>query len=158
LQDWRRTLEPYIRPFMHFYWRFSRGATLGARGMVIDAEGRVFLIQHSYVAGWHLPGGGVENGESFRTALARELMEEGNIVVTGEPALHGIFFNSRASPRDHVALFIVRDFRQDAEPKPNGEIVAHGFFSPDALPPETSRATRARIAEVFDGAPVSEVW
>jgi 8-oxo-dGTP pyrophosphatase MutT (NUDIX family) len=158
LQDWRRTLEPYIRPFMHFYWRFSRGATLGARGMVIDAQGRVFLIQHSYVAGWHLPGGGVENGESFRTALARELMEEGNIVVTGEPALHGIFFNSRASPRDHVALFIVRDFRQDAEPKPNGEIVAHGFFSPDALPPETSRATRARIAEVFDGAPVSEVW
>jgi 8-oxo-dGTP pyrophosphatase MutT (NUDIX family) len=143
---------------MHFYWRFSRGATLGARGMVIDAQGRVFLIQHSYVAGWHLPGGGVETGETMRAALARELREEGNIVVTGEPALHGIFFNHRVSRRDHVALFVVRDFRQDAMPQPNHEIVAHGFFAPDALPADVGRATRARIAEVFEGAPVSEMW
>jgi 8-oxo-dGTP pyrophosphatase MutT (NUDIX family) len=143
---------------MHFYWRFSRGATLGARGMVIDAEGRVFLIQHSYVAGWHLPGGGVEAGETMRAALARELREEGNIVVTGEPVLHGIFFNHRVSRRDHVALFVVRDFRQDGTPKPNHEIVAHGFFAPDALPADVGRATRARIAEVFDGVPVSEMW
>ena len=38
------------------------------------------------------------------------------------------------------------------------EIIAHGFFSPDALPDGVSRATRARIAEVFGGAAVSEVW
>jgi len=158
LQDWRRNLEPYVRPFMHFYWRFARGATLGARGMVIDAQGRVFLIQHSYVAGWHLPGGGVETGETMRAALERELLEEGNIVITGEPSLHGVFYNHRASRRDHVALFIVRDFRQDALPKPNYEIVAHGFFAPDALPADVGPATRARIAEVFSGAPVSETW
>ena len=41
---------------------------------------------------------------------------------------------------------------------PNHEIIAHGFFAPDALPDGTSRATRARIAEVFGGAAVSEVW
>jgi 8-oxo-dGTP pyrophosphatase MutT (NUDIX family) len=158
LQDWRRKLEPYVRPLMHFYWRFARGATLGARGMVIDAQGRVFLIQHSYVAGWHLPGGGVETGESFRAALARELLEEGNIVMTGEPSLHGVFYNHRVSRRDHVALFIVRDFHQPALPKPNHEIVAHGFFAPDALPEDVSRATRARIAEVFSGVPASETW
>lgn len=158
MQDWRRNLEPYVRPFMHFYWRFARGATLGARGMVIDAQGRVFLIQHSYVAGWHLPGGGVETGETMRAALERELLEEGNIVITGEPSLHGVFYNHRASRRDHVALFIVRDFRQDALPKPNYEIVAHGFFAPDALPADVGPATRARIAEVFSGAPVSETW
>jgi 8-oxo-dGTP pyrophosphatase MutT (NUDIX family) len=126
--------------------------------MVIDAQGRVFLIQHSYVAGWHLPGGGVETGESFRAALARELLEEGNIVMTGEPSLHGVFYNHRVSRRDHVALFIVRDFHQPALPKPNHEIVAHGFFAPDALPEDVSRATRARIAEVFSGVPASETW
>lgn len=158
MHGWRRKLEPYVRPFMHFYWRFSRGATLGARGMVIDAQGRVFLIQHSYVAGWHLPGGGVETGETLRAALERELLEEGNIVITGEPSLHGIFYNHRISRRDHVALFVVRDFRQDALPRPNHEIVAHGFFTPDALPPDVGPATRARIAEVFSGAPVSETW
>ena len=158
LQRVRRALEPLIRRLLHFYWRFSRAATLGARAMVIDGMGRVFLIQHSYVEGWHFPGGGVETGESFLGALARELAEEGNIVMTAPPLLHGIFFNKRASRRDHVALYVVRDFRQESAPQPGYEIVAHGFFAPDALPEGTSRATRARIAEVFDGVAVSEVW
>jgi 8-oxo-dGTP pyrophosphatase MutT (NUDIX family) len=154
----RRALEPLIRPLMHFYWRLSRGATLGARGMVIDAAGRVFLVKHSYVDGWHLPGGGVETGETMLTALARELAEEGNIEVTGVPVLHGVFFNARVSRRDHVALYIVRDFRQDTAPTPDREIIAHGFFAPNDLPSDTGRATRARIAEVLDGVPVSELW
>ena len=51
-----------VNRLMHFYWRFSRGATLGARAMVIDGAGRIFLIKHSYIDGWHLPGGGVETG------------------------------------------------------------------------------------------------
>jgi 8-oxo-dGTP pyrophosphatase MutT (NUDIX family) len=158
LHGLRRALEPAIRPLVHLYWRFSRGATLGARAMVIDGQGRVFLVKHSYVDGWHLPGGGVETGETLRTALARELAEEGNIVITGVPALHGMFFNSRISRRDHVALYIVREFRLDGAPVPNHEIVEHGFFALDALPSDTTRATRARIAEVFSGATVSELW
>jgi len=158
LQRLRRALEPLIRRLMHFYWRFARGATLGARAMVIDGDGRIFLVKHSYVSGWHLPGGGVETGESFRTALARELAEEGNILMTAPPVLHGVFFNKSASRRDHVALFVVREFRQDAVPKPNHEIVAHGFFAPDALPEGATRATRARIAEVLSSAPASEMW
>jgi 8-oxo-dGTP pyrophosphatase MutT (NUDIX family) len=154
----RRALEPLITRLMHVYWRFSRAATLGARAVVIDDKGRVFLVKHSYVEGWHLPGGGVETGETFLAALTRELAEEGNIVLTAPPVLHGVFFNARASWRDHVALYIVRAFRQDGEPVPNHEIIAHGFFAPGALPDGTSRATRARIAEVFEGAAVSEVW
>lgn len=154
----RRAIEPLIGPLMHFYWRFSRPATLGARGMVIDGKGRIFLIKHSYVDGWHLPGGGVETGETIQEALARELAEEGNIRLTGPPRLHGVFFNRSASRRDHVALFVVREYVQDGSPRPNREIVAHGFFALDALPPHTGRGTRARIAEVLGGAAVSELW
>ena len=157
LQPLRRALEPLIRPLFHFYWRFSRGATLGARAMVIDGTGRIFLVKHSYISGWHMRGG-VETGETVLTALTRELAEEGNIQLVGEPELHGIFFNGRVSRRDHVALFIVRDFHQDGLPVPNYEIIEHGFFAVDALPADTSRATRARIAEVFNGATVSELW
>lgn len=158
LQRLRRACEPVIRRVLHFYWRFSRGVTLGARGMVIDGRGRVFLVKHSYVEGWHLPGGGVETGESVMEALARELAEEGNIQLIGTPRLHGVFFNKRVSKRDHVALYIVRDFRQDGPPQANREIVEHGFFAPDALPQDTGRATRARIAEVFGGVAISELW
>ena len=154
----RQALEPVLRRLMHVYWRFARGMTLGVRALVIDDSGRIFLIKHSYIGGWHLPGGGVEVGETMCHALARELREEGNIELTGPPQLHGMFFNARVSRRDHVALFVVRAFRQPAEPKPNHEIVAHGFFALDALPDDTSAATHARIAEVLGGAPVREQW
>ena len=90
---------------MHVYWRFSRGLTLGVRALVLDAQGRVFLIKHTYTAGWQLPGGGVEAGETMLEALTRELREEGNIEMTGPPKLHGVFFHPRYSARDHVTLY-----------------------------------------------------
>jgi ADP-ribose pyrophosphatase YjhB (NUDIX family) len=158
LDGTRRALEPALRRLMHLYWRFARAMTLGVRALVIDGSGRVFLVRHSYVSGWHLPGGGVEAGETLTQALARELREEGNIELTAPPQLHGVFFNNRASRRDHVALFVVRAFRQTAAPVPDREIRATGFFALDALPNDTTVATRARIIEVLGGAPVGERW
>jgi ADP-ribose pyrophosphatase YjhB (NUDIX family) len=154
----RRFFEPAIRRVLHFYWRFSRGLTIGVRGLVFDAQGRVFLIKHSYVPGWHLPGGGVEHGETLATALARELREEGNIELLGPAELYGIYWNRRTAWRDHVALYVVRSFRQTAPPQPNSEIVAHGFFAPDAFPEGTTVSTRARVAEVLGGRDAAEIW
>jgi ADP-ribose pyrophosphatase YjhB (NUDIX family) len=158
LERTRQAFEPALRRVMHFYWRFARGMTLGVRALVLDGEGRIFLVKHSYVSGWHLPGGGVEAGETLLDALARELLEEGCIELTDPPVLHGIFFNRRASRRDHVALFVVRLFRQVRTPAPNHEIIAHGFFAADALPQGTTPATRARIGEVLEGRPAGERW
>jgi ADP-ribose pyrophosphatase YjhB (NUDIX family) len=157
-ETFRHSLEPLMRRLFHFYWRFARGLTRGVRAVVIDGTGRVFLVKHSYVAGWHLPGGGVEVGETLMTALMRELREEGNIELGEQPDFFAVYFNRRASRRDHVALYVVRAFHQSAPPQPNHEIIAHGFFAPDALPEETTRATRARIAEVLDGRTVAELW
>jgi len=147
-----------MRRLMHFYWRYARGLTVGVRGLVFDAQGRVFLIKHSYVSGWHLPGGGVEPGESLGAALARELREEGNIELIGPPELYAIYWNRRISRRDHVALYVVRSFRQSAPPQPNREIVAHGFFPPDAFPEGTTASTRARVIEVLGGRSAAEIW
>jgi len=154
----RRPFQPLIRRFLHFYWRTSRGLTVGVRGLIFDGEGRIFLVKHSYVAGWHLPGGGVEAGETLLAALERELREEGNIELTEPPTLHAVYFNHRVSQRDHVALFIVRAFRQTAPPQPNREIIGHGFFAPRALPADTSRATRERIAEVLTARTPADIW
>jgi ADP-ribose pyrophosphatase YjhB (NUDIX family) len=158
LQSLRKRLEPTLRRIFHLYWRFARGMTLGVRAVVLDSDNRVFLVKHSYVAGWHLPGGGVEVGETFGDALRRELAEEGRIELPGEPALHGLFFNSHVSRRDHVAVYIVRHFRQDRLPEPNREIVACGFFEAGALPAETTEGTRLRISEVLEGKTLIATW
>jgi ADP-ribose pyrophosphatase YjhB (NUDIX family) len=158
LHEVRRKLEPAIRRVFHLYWRFARGMTLGVRGVVLDADHRVFLVRHSYVSGWHLPGGGVEPGETFRDALARELLEEGQIELAGEPELHGLFFNGHVSRRDHVAVYVIRRFRQTGQPAPNREIVACGFFAVAALPPDTTAGTRLRIAEVLEKREKTATW
>ena len=103
-------------------------------------------------AGWHLPGGGVETGETLADGARRANCARRAISRSIEPPeLFAVYFNRRISRRDHVALYIVRSFRQSAPPQPNHEIIAHGFFAPDALPADTTRATRARIAEVLSG-------
>jgi ADP-ribose pyrophosphatase YjhB (NUDIX family) len=158
LQRLRTNLEPALRRLFHLYWRFARGMTLGVRAVVLDTEGRVFLVKHSYVDGWHLPGGGVEAGETLREALRRELAEEGRIELAGEPVLHGLFLNSHVSPRDHVAVYLVRDFTQDRLPEANREIVACGFFNTLALPEGTTPGTRLRISEVIENKPQIQTW
>jgi ADP-ribose pyrophosphatase YjhB (NUDIX family) len=158
LQSLRKRFEPALRSIFHLYWRFARGMTLGVRAVVLDRDNRVFLVEHSYVAGWHLPGGGVEVGETLREALGRELMEEGRIELLGEPRLLGIFFNRHVSRRDHVAVYVINRFCQDRMPEPNREIIACGFFAADGLPPDTTGGTRLRIAEALANRPIIATW
>ena len=158
LQDLRKMSEPALRWIFHLYWRFARGMTLGVRAVVLDSDNRVLLVKHSYVSGWYLPGGGVEVGETMLDALRRELMEEGRIELQGEPVLHGIFLNRHVSRRDHVAVYLVRQFSQDRLPKPNREIIASGFFAASALPDDTTKGTRLRIAEALQAKPLIATW
>jgi ADP-ribose pyrophosphatase YjhB (NUDIX family) len=137
---------------------FQRPMTLGVRGLVLDQEERVLLVRHTYVPGFYLPGGGVERGETMLQALARELAEEGGVHILGAPTLHGVYLNRRISPRDHVALFVVRHFRCDGPRPPDREIAESAFFPLDDLPDDATPATRARLAEVFEGEPVSPYW
>lgn len=143
----------------HLLFLLRRPMTLGVRGVVVDESANaVFLIRHTYVPGWQFPGGGVERGETVVEALARELLEEGNIELTAAPALRSIHFNVQASRRDHVALFVAKGFRQTAPKAPDMEIADAGFFPLDALPTETTPATRRRLAELFGGEETSPHW
>ena len=143
---------------LHSYFRFARGMTLGVRTAVLNEAGEVFLIRHTYTPGWQLPGGGVETGETVGEALAKELREEGCIRLTGPAQLFGIYFNRKISRRDHVALYIVRDFVVDAVKKADMEIAEARFFPLDALPQGLTPATRRRLAEIAEGVMPGTDW
>jgi 8-oxo-dGTP pyrophosphatase MutT (NUDIX family) len=117
----------------------------------------VFLVRHTYVPGWHLPGGGVERGETAFAALVKELREEGNLELTGPPSLVQVYFNGRISGRDHVLLYRV-DVTQTAPRGADREIAECGFFDPETLPEGTTDATRRRLAELRGEAERSHCW
>ncbi|WP_267424387.1 NUDIX domain-containing protein [Methylobacterium sp. GC_Met_2] len=147
-----------LRRLFHLGAFASRGMTLGVRGIAIDPQGRVALVRHTYVSGWHLPGGGVERGESAAEAMIREFREESEIVPDAPPRLVGLYRNAAAEPRDHVALFVLSAFTVLRPKAPDREIAACAFFPTDALPEGTTRGTRARLDEVRRGLPADPHW
>lgn len=134
-----------------------RRLTFGTRAMLIEGD-KVLLIKHTYVPGWQLPGGGVEPGETALDSVNREVLEETGYRLTAMPQLHGLYHNARVSNRDHVALYLCREFSLEREFKPNHEIAECRWFEAANLPEDTTRGTRARIAEIFAGAPADPVW
>ncbi len=150
--------ERSIRKAMQQYWRWQRALTLGARGIVIEGDGRVLLIRQTYSTGWLFPGGGVEFGETIEFSLARELDEEAGVEVTGPMEMLGIYSNHEIYPGDHVAIFIVRAWRQKRVAKSNAEIAEIGFFATNALPEGTTEGTRRRIEEMLGRRPRQAEW
>ena len=147
-----------FRRALHGWFLLSRGLTLGVRAAVIDGENRVCLVRHSYAPGWQFPGGGVEIGEDAIEALGRELREEAAIDLTGAPRLHGVFFNGHVSRRDHVLVFVVRDFVRLGQKQPDREIAECRFFALDALPPGITRGTADRLQEIAEERVPGAIW
>jgi len=147
-----------IQRALHIYWRFSRPMTLGVRALVQDEEGRILLVRHTYVSGWHLPGGGVDAGETLEQALAKELREEANVFFETTPKLIGIYMNRQVSRRDHVMLYHVREWNQPSIPKPNREIAECRWFSLADLPEDITAGTLRRIEEFLNDKPPDAYW
>lgn len=142
--------------FLFFVGMFRR-MTLGVRAILIKDD-KVLLIRHTYVPGWQFPGGGVEPGESCQDSLVREVFEETGYRLTGEGELVNIYLQKSVSERDHILVYKCRDFELDGVFRPNLEIAEAGWFDWRDLPAETTPATRRRLKEIFDGAPLERIW
>jgi len=134
-----------------------RHVTLGVRCAVISDDA-VLMVRHSYVAGWHLPGGGVDPGETALAAGKREVLEETGYCVADEGQLFGLYHSTLYTNRDHVALYVFGGAEKRREFVPSAEISEIGWFDIDGLPDETSPATLRRLDEIAGRRPISLNW
>lgn len=142
------------RPIQRAWWRVRRPTVMGAAGMVVNGAGEVLLVRHTYMRGWHFPGGGVGKRETVLAALHREMKEELGLTIASAPSLVGVYTNFADPRASHVALYRIDAYTMN--PAPNLEIAEWRFFPPDALPPGTGRGPLNRIAEargerLYDG-------
>ncbi len=151
----RLALGEAATPLFRLWMRVSRPMTLGVRALVFDETGRVGLVRHTYKRGWHLPGGGVERGETAERSLMRECREELG-ANPAETALVGVFRNPTFSG-DHILLYRVTAWTP-CDTDSEGEIAEIGWFDPHDPPDTATPATRRRLDEWRDGRAPPEDW
>ncbi|MEQ3648557.1 NUDIX domain-containing protein [Hyphomonas sp.] len=143
----------------HAYARLRRPMTLGVRGLVENADGQILLVRHTYISGWHMPGGGVERGEPCIESLRREVEEEGGILLNGTPSLVGMFSNHTSFPNDHVLLYHVpAQIWTQGKATAVAEIAETRWCAPGAVPEGTTQGTRLRLEEFYRNAPPTPYW
>lgn len=145
----------YLRRKVQHGLHFS---TIGVKAFIVNDKHEILLVEHTYMHGWHLPGGGVSPNETPLEAVIREVREETGIIITSPPELFAIYTNEIYGASDYPILYIVKDFEELPHPAPCSEIRAKGWFPPDALPKDTPLHTQQRIKEVLEGLLPSPYW
>lgn len=92
---------------LRVYWFVIRPHTRGAK-VIIELEGKVLLVKHSYGhQTWCFPGGGSKRGESFEDTAIREAKEEVGLTLKGVKFL-GEFVSEREYKHDHVGVLLAQ--------------------------------------------------
>ncbi len=151
----KKLLLKFGAPIVKIFWKIFKPQTLGVRAILIK-EGKVLLVKHTYSNSWFLPGGGMKKGETFETAIKRELNEELGITVHNLK-LHGIYNNFFEGKNDSIFVFFNNNF--EISGKKDAEIDEFEFFDLIDLPEKTPPGTRKRIAEFVEGnSPYHGMW
>lgn len=121
---------------------------IGAAAVILDSEGRVLLVKHSYgLNNWDLPGGKAEENESAEETARREVLEEVGVEV-GIGELTGIYYDPNYDM--HHFVFLASNTNH-AVPQPSSpEILECKFCSRDELPKPISDFTCKRIEDALN--------
>jgi 8-oxo-dGTP pyrophosphatase MutT (NUDIX family) len=115
------------------YCFLFRPIRMGVRVLMVQ-DSAVWLVRHTYLPGWFLPGGGVERRETLEQAARREAREEAGADLKDVTML-GVFTNFIQWKTDHTAVFLSTDFKITG--KSDGEIAEVRAFPLEQLPEDT---------------------
>jgi len=116
----------------------------------IEQEGKLLLVQQNYGARyWSLPGGVMEAGESVDQTAIREMQEETGLDIRLKRVV-ALY----SKPRENGLAVCFEGEVTGGVLAPANEIIACGYFPPDALPEPVRPHLRQRIADYLHPADV----
>lgn len=117
------------------------GAPFGAHTIVYRPRGEILLVRHEGIDRWVLPGGEVDDGESYREAAERELGEEAGVEAEYEElAMANRMEIECEDYRTWGVLPVFAARARSFEPAiddPDGEISRADWFEFERLPTDT---------------------
>ena len=124
--------------------------SVSVAGVVIDADGRVLVIQRRDNGHWEPPGGILELGETLEQGVQREVMEETGVQVTVN-GLTGVYKNMN---RGIVAL-VYRCSIAAGNPRTSSETTSVRWVDRDQIDALMSPAYATRVHDAFSPAAAS---
>ena len=116
---------------MRIYWGVRHPRVHGAL-VAIWHDGKILLVQNSYVPYRSLPGGYVHVHETGRDAALRELREETGIRATAADLQQVIDEqHDWEGKREHIEIFDLDVKERPRVEVDNREVIDAGFFSPE---------------------------
>ena len=125
------------------YCFIFRPVRMGVRVMMLQ-DNQVWLIRHTYLPGWFMPGGGVKRHETLEHAAYREAREETGAELL-DISLLGVFSSFVQWKTDHTTVFLCKNFKFTG--KSDGEIAEMRRFPLNALPENTFASHRKLLEE-----------
>lgn len=120
---------------------------MGAAAIILDLEGKVLLVKHSYGrCNWEIPGGKSEPNESAQETASREVLEETGLAVqVGQ--LTGIYYEPQYDM--HHFAFLCTPTNDSSPTSSSPEILECNYFSIADLPKPMSDFTYGRIQDAL---------
>lgn len=129
------------------YCFIFRPVRMGVRVLMFK-DNSVWMVRHTYIPGWHLPGGGIKRNETIEQAARREMFEETG-ARAGELKLLGVYTSYIQWKTDHSVLFLCTDF--EISGIPDGEIAEMRSFPLDQLPENVYPSHLLRLEDLRAG-------
>ena len=113
-----------------------RRPVVGVAAAARTADGRWLLIRRGDTGEWALPGGTLEWGETLRTGVEREVMEEAGARITALGGVSGVYSRADRDPRFHAVTIVVHATVAEPTKPPSNpvEIREVKLFADDMLP------------------------
>ncbi len=136
------------------FWKVSKYKKSRARAIILNKDkSKILLVKNITYTSFHLPGGGIEVGESGQDAVVREVQEELGINIT---ILYSLGRYVYQKTDKHVEIFVTQttstNFKMQWE-------LDEAFWFPLTELPELRKTTRQTLRDFFaHHEPVSGIW